>query len=54
MDSKNLSVSGESIRLRLTEEMKKWLFNKASRENVSVSSIMRSCLAKEMEKEKEN
>lgn len=49
-DSKELHVSGESIRLRLTEDMKKWLFEKASRENKTVSSIMRSLIYAEMTK----
>lgn len=44
------SVSGESIRLRLTEDMKKWLFDKAGRENKTVSTIMRELISAEMKK----
>lgn len=44
------AVSGESIRLRLTEEMKRWLFEKSAKENRPVSDIMRSLIAAEMNK----
>lgn len=44
------TVSGESIRLRLTEEMKQWLFQKSEKENRPVSDIMRSLIRAEMNK----
>lgn len=50
MDSTNKpTVQGESIRLRLTKEMKEWLFEKSAKENRSVSDIMRSLIYSEME-----
>lgn len=49
-DSKELHVSGESIRLRLTEDMKKWLFEKAAKDRTTVSHIMRSLIYAEMQK----
>lgn len=49
-DSKELHVSGESIKLRLTQDMKKWLFEKAAKEGKTVSSIMRSFISAEMNK----
>ena len=49
-DTNNYSVGGESFRLRLTEEMKEWIFAKASREKRTVSDIMRELIRKEMEK----
>lgn len=47
-DKQNYTVGGESIRLRLTEGMKKWLFDKASREDRTVSDIMRELIQREM------
>lgn len=47
---KEIHVSGETIRLRLTPIMKKWLFDKAEFENTSVSGIMRGLIAAEMNK----
>lgn len=49
-DKQNYTVGGESIRLRLTEGMKKWLFDKASREDRTVSDIMRELIRREMVK----
>lgn len=46
----NLSVNGESIRLRLTQDMKKWLFDKAEKENKAVSAIMRDLITAEINK----
>ena len=51
-DKNNYSVSGQSFRLRLTEEMKKFLFNKAAVEGRTVSDIMRDLVAAEMRKTK--
>lgn len=48
--NKQLSVSGESIRLRLTQDMKKWLFKKSEKENRTVSDIMRNLIQSEMNK----
>lgn len=50
-DKQYYTVEGESIRLRLTKEMKKWLFDKASKENKTVSAIMRELICVEMEKQ---
>ena len=47
-DKQNYTVGGESIRLRLAEDMKKWLFDKASREDRTVSDIMRELIQREM------
>lgn len=44
------NVQGESIRLRLTAEMKEWLFKKSTDESRSVSDIMRSLIQAEMQK----
>ena len=44
----NYSVSGESIRLRLTTEMKRWIFDKAAKEHSTASSVMRGLILKEM------
>lgn len=51
-NSKEMNVNGESIRLRLKQDMKKWLFEKSAREKRAVSDIMRSLISAEMEKEK--
>ena len=51
-DGKPVTVYGRSIRLSLTEEMKRWLFDKAERENITVSSIMRSLIDDDMNKTK--
>ena len=51
-DKNNYSVSGQSFRLRLTEEMKKFLFDKAAVEGRTVSDIMRDLVAAEMRKTK--
>lgn len=48
----NYTVTGQSIRLRLTEDMKKWLFDKASREDRTVSDIMRSLIWEKMNETK--
>ena len=48
----NYSVSGQSIRLRLTTEMKRWIFDKASREERTASDVMRSLIVDAMEREK--
>lgn len=50
-EKNNYTVSGESIRLRLTEEMKRWLFDKASREGRTVSDVMRELVAGAMARE---
>ena len=50
-DKDNYTVSGSSIRLRLTEDMKKWLFDKASREDRTVSDIMRELISNEIGRE---
>lgn len=47
-DKQNYTVGGESIRLRLTNDMKEWLFNKASCEDRTVSDIMRELIRREM------
>lgn len=47
-DKENYTVGGESIRLRLTEDMKRWLFDKASREDRTVSDVMRDLISNEM------
>ncbi len=47
----NYSVSGESIRLRLTTEMKAWIFDKAARDHCTASHVMRSLILKEMKQE---
>lgn len=49
-DKQNYTVGGESIRLRLTNDMKEWLFNKASCEDRTVSDIMRELIRREMTK----
>jgi hypothetical protein len=49
-DREELHVRGESIRLRLTEGMKVWLFEKSVKEKRSVSDIMRSLIQAEMGK----
>lgn len=49
-DKQNYTVGGETLRLRLTEDMKKWLFDKASHEDRTVSDIMRELIQREMEK----
>lgn len=49
-DKENYTVSGSSIRLRLTDDMKRWLFDKASREDRTVSEIMREMIENEMKK----
>jgi predicted DNA-binding protein len=49
MDSKK-TVGGESIRLRLTPELKKWLFDKSEKDGITVSEIMRNLIRAEMEK----
>lgn len=46
----DLHVSGESIKLRLTEDMKKWLFQTAKEKDITVSHLMRSLIYKEMHK----
>ena len=48
----NYSVSGQSIRLRLTTEMKRWIFDRASREERTASDVMRSLIEDAMEREK--
>ena len=50
-EKENYTVGGSSIRLRLTEDMKKWLFDKASREDRTVSDVMRELIRKEMDNE---
>ncbi len=50
-DKENYTVSGSSIRLRLTDDMKRWLFDRASREDRTVSDIMRELISNEMARE---
>lgn len=50
-DKENYTVSGSSIRLRLTDDMKRWLFDRASREDRTVSDIMREFISNEMARE---
>ena len=45
------TVSGESIRLRLTTEMKRWLFERAAKEHQTASDVMRTLIREEMERE---
>ena len=47
----NYSVSGESIRLRPTTEMKAWIFGKAAREHCTAPHVMLSLILKEMRQE---
>lgn len=49
-NASDCTVSGQSIRLRLTDDMKKWLFDKASRENRTVSDLMRELISSEMKR----
>jgi len=40
-----------SIRIRLTDEINRWLFKKAEDEGITVSMILRDVLYREMERE---
>lgn len=41
---------GDSIRVRLNEDMKEWLFKKSEREKKTVSQIIRDLIVKDMRK----
>lgn len=40
---------GDSIRVRLNDEMKAWLFQKSQKEKKSVSQLIRDLILKEMQ-----
>lgn len=51
-DSKELHVSGESIRIRFTEKMKTQLFHEKERTRRSVSEIVRQAVYEYFSKNK--
>ncbi len=51
-DLKELHVSGESIRIRLTEKMKKQLFQEKEKTGRSVSEIVRQAVWEYFTKDK--
>jgi hypothetical protein len=52
MENSNPLVNGETFRLRLTHDMKEWLFETAAQRHTTVSDIMRSLVRAEMNKGK--
>lgn len=46
------NVSGESIRIRLTEEMKAWLFQHSESTGKTVSQVIREAISEYMSKSK--
>lgn len=43
---------GESIRIRLNEEMKQWIFRKSLKDGITVSQIIRDLVDAEMKSER--
>jgi hypothetical protein len=52
MENTNPLVNGETFRLRLTQEMKEWLFKESARRHETVSGIMRDLVRAEMNKQR--
>lgn len=46
------NVSGESIRIRLTDEMKQWLFQYSELSGKTVSQVIREAISEYIEKNK--